>query len=710
MLKEKTIEKDDSENTKYQEFLELEGERVDKIYQAQMSAFYKRLNKIYDDNFEGTKPKTRITAYHYYPFLFHELFPTVPMHEIRTVAVAGLFYYEHLLYLDQLIDDQSNEEQKNDVTRKNFEKSILVLKGSFWHENALRLLMSLFPNDSLFWSYLEEYHREFIEAVLIEQKLHVGKISAYNESEMELIAQGKAAVAKASTAALAIKDGNKNLIDLLSDSQNAVAVANQIYDDLKDWKEDYNQQRYSYLLNYTITKNNLQDEISKGYRPPVEEIGQLIFFSGVAGSLLTKANSLFDKAILVLGENACTGWVNHIRTLQKRNNILKKDLNEIENHIIIKHKLYCEANKQSIEKKFKHFTQADIEKSIVKGLSVISEEQKQDFPEAKHFMLFPKAEGFSAESECQWGDVFQRALIIDGLLDAKANGFNVSNNIINQEVSKLIVSKLEVVRGGWSYFPDLPELPPDADDLGQVLQVLIKANYDKSKISDLCDDSLKLLFDENSHNNGSFETWIADPGDNSDRQKTMQSAIHSKWGTGPDNEVMANLLYGLYLYDSVYFNNHIPKGIRYLETQQNKDGSWDSTWYWGKYYGTYVCSRLISCVFAESASIKKVVNFIISSQHQDGGWGEGQSDPLNTAFALMTMHYLGLKSIHRKVLNKGISYLLENQKNNGCWQDVKFIKMSKGETFLSYSSSTISTVFCIKALCLINPICRDNLV
>nr|GFB50694.1 dammarenediol II synthase-like [Tanacetum cinerariifolium] len=69
----------------------------------------------------------------------------------------------------------------------------------------------------------------------------------------------------------------------------------------------------------------------------------------------------------------------------------------------------------------------------------------------------------------------------------------------------------------------------------------------------------------------------------------------------------------------------IEKGISFLESKQQADGSWYG--YWGVcfLYGTFfVLQGLVSCgkTFENSETVRKAVKFLLSTQNSEGGWGE----------------------------------------------------------------------------------------
>lgn len=96
------------------------------------------------------------------------------------------------------------------------------------------------------------------------------------------------------------------------------------------------------------------------------------------------------------------------------------------------------------------------------------------YADAAHRVSFPRRKGFTADHPLQCGDVFVRAIIAEALCDARDAGFHDPSASLGLECDYLLERRRRDGIGGWSYFPDLPELPSDIDDLSQIMQVLAR--------------------------------------------------------------------------------------------------------------------------------------------------------------------------------------------------------------------------------------------
>lgn len=668
--------------------LSKEGKRVDKALfkiEKEYEPYFISIFSYKKDNVFFVENERDANFYYYYPFLFYDEFEDVPIESFRIIALSGVLYFHYILLNDKLMD------------AKQLVDPSIITYSSYLLSKSFNLLYSLFSPSSEFWSYFAKYNQEFTNAVLLERSKHVGIISDYSQSEFELIARGKAAISKCATAALAVLCNSPKKIEPLEVSQDCFYIAGQLYDDFKDWKQDYKGRCFSHLLTNVIYEHHLAEAVESNNPPDLETIGRAIYLSKAAENQLKNAILFMEKSSSY--GSSCHHWIEYIHKSKSIIQNSKKYVSEMRKKLLLRRE-----RQQHQPRKTVHETETlplykRLKFNIYRSLDYLLTQQELDFPELKHRMSFYKSGGFMGEQEHHIGNVFQRALIVDTLLDARSF-FPNADVIIKKEVEKLVSAKLRRVRGGWNYFPSLPELPPDADTLGQILQILIRSKYEK--IDEEVSDPISLLLSQCSYDDGSFETWIVDNNDVSMDTAIIKSAIERLWKMrrGKDNAVVANILYGLYLYNFLHLKDRIEKGVNLLENRQSEEGYWSSTWYWGNYYGTYVSVRIIKEIKPDSPALSKAEDFLISSQNYDGGWGELGSDPLSTALTLLSLSLLESKK--QKCYLNGISYLFSTQNKRGYWDRVEFIKMDTGKTIIYYKSKTISTQFCLKALLSLN--------
>ena len=130
----------------------------------------------------------------------------------------------------------------------------------------------------------------------------------------------------------------------------------------------------------------------------------------------------------------------------------------------------------------------------------------------------------------------------------------------------------------------------------------------------------------------------------------------------------------------------LDQAITYLEQTQEADGSWYGRWGMNYIYGTWSALSALNAAGIEpsSASVRRAVDWLISIQNSDGGWGEGgesyamdykayvpaPSTPSQTAWALIGLMAAG-EHAHPAVA-AGIAFLKSTQNADGFWPEQRF--------------------------------------
>ncbi|MGH8337047.1 MAG: hypothetical protein ACRETL_09570, partial [Gammaproteobacteria bacterium] len=154
------------------------------------------------------------------------------------------------------------------------------------------------------------------------------------------------------------------------------------------------------------------------------------------------------------------------------------------------------------------------------AIAFLLAQQKDGYREAIHHLHFPRLTDEGIRYETRPSILSHRAVILDALLDGAEAGLDSPRQVLAAECMAILRSKHRDVRGGWSYIEEAPELPPDADDLGQVLQVLTR--FGGGELASICEEAIRLTLDA-SEADGSFCTWILDPGGQSFAHERMRT-------------------------------------------------------------------------------------------------------------------------------------------------------------------------------------------
>ncbi|HIC8644376.1 prenyltransferase/squalene oxidase repeat-containing protein [Elizabethkingia meningoseptica] len=613
--------------------------------------------------------------YLFFPYVFADSFAGLNDYDLKLLSVSCYLYFLHLTIFDEITDKQSI----NPIVVKN------IATSSFCQEESIKILSELFNLNSKFWTLWYKRKHNFNLSLYNEKFLVL-----FSEKEYFDLADLKGEMTKSVLDSLYILSNfnNKTEYENLIKSCRYFSIGSQIIDDIQDIIEDYENHQFNWILN-TI-KDSLK---KKNISLTKEALKKELYSSGIALLYYKKAHAFLNKALYYVYNTRSTLWQKLISKQLDKNSIRIDTLIGFQKINTIKTKIFLKSG-------LKTFPNIELQMNndfFKSSLLFLINEHHKNYIELKHFMYLSSIDGFNNKNKVHVGEVFQLAILTDIYIDIQ-NQMDVDLNYFIQENIKSIKkyrSKEDI--GAWSYFPSVNEIAPDIDDLGQIIQVLHKKgefNYIKKYCLPLIDFVANNCFDNKI---GSFFTWIL-PKENKNTKQVLQNKFNmEKWGTGPDIEAVANFIYSIQLLGSKQHNTYA-KSINFILKNQNKEGYWDSRWYYGKYYGTYVCVRSLIKESNKSYTdyLKKASDFLVKTQNTDGGWGlkKDYSDPLNTAFGILILKLIDKKAFH-KIIEKAIIYIHKNRQPNYSWQPINFIKPRLNDP---YRSSTLTTAYVLKAL------------
>lgn len=297
------------------------------------------------------------------------------------------------------------------------------------------------------------------------------------------------------------------------------------------------------------------------------------------------------------------------------------------------------------------------------------------FAEATHEMTFPHALGFSGEAERQRGDLFSRAVLGQWLLDmAEALGGDAElEQLAVAQADHLAANRLTGCTGGWSYFPGLPELPPDLDSLAAVIELFVRVA--PSRLA-LCEPGIALALSQRTAD-GAIPTFLIAPADPPERRKAMERGVALYWGQSCDADAMARFHHALLLLDRARYAPLAP--LEWLAGQQQADGSWRVPWYAGAYTGTRLVLRLFGALEPAHPAAVRARAFLAQTPLDDSAQALAQS-------------------------MAPVEGLLPLQQADGAWPPSAWIRMPMGrpgghiQRVLTWKSRTLTTALCLRAL------------
>ncbi len=138
--------------------------------------------------------------------------------------------------------------------------------------------------------------------------------------------------------------------------------------------------------------------------------------------------------------------------------------------------------------------------------------------------------------------------------------------------------------------------------------------------------------------------------------------------------------------DKIETSAALKRGVDYLIKDQMEDGSWFGRWGANYIYGAWssLCALNAAGLPHEHDSYRRAVNWLVSIQNEDGGWGEdlssykldykgyepAPSTASQTAWALLALMAAG--DVDHPAVARGVAYLQATQNGHGLWDEARY--------------------------------------
>ena len=138
--------------------------------------------------------------------------------------------------------------------------------------------------------------------------------------------------------------------------------------------------------------------------------------------------------------------------------------------------------------------------------------------------------------------------------------------------------------------------------------------------------------------------------------------------------------------ETVQTSKAVADGVAYLRRTQLAEGSWYGRWGLNYIYGTWsvLCALNAAGVSHQDPMMRKAVDWLVSIQNADGGWGEDATSyrldykgfdgapttASQTAWALLGLMAAG--EVENPAVLRGVEYLKSTQTEKGLWDEQRY--------------------------------------
>jgi len=153
---------------------------------------------------------------------------------IADLTLANVFGLAYIKLQDDLLDDEVGGD----------DRQAALLLSSVLHRKWLLVYSRLFPGDSLFWRYFEQYMAQWVRATWASRQEHAKPWAAWGEEDLLILGQ-RGAPLKICAAAACLLAQRAELIPQFESALDHLLIGAVLLDHALDWAEDLAAGRYN---------------------------------------------------------------------------------------------------------------------------------------------------------------------------------------------------------------------------------------------------------------------------------------------------------------------------------------------------------------------------------------------------------------------------------------------------------------------------------
>jgi hypothetical protein len=567
-------------------------------------------------------PVGRANVYDCFPYLFREVFPAITDERLLSLAVASRLLASALLANDSLID--------GDVESKRV--PAVVATAVALQAEAYRGLHKLFPPDSPFWNNFDIVVRNFNASCLEEKSYLIGGElwSKYSEEIAVRLALGKNRVPHLVIAGLSELSSSYVLHDVLCSSLDRYYIARQFYDDLMDWEKDLRSRSATLLLKRLSTEN---ESFGRCLRDGDvnDDVKREIFYGGHALRLMEEAIDSASRAEQAIADLPAMGWNLAIRHVRGYCESMHRDISEV----VARNQRRV---KRQPEMSVRLIASSDVWLTLGrKAIDSLLLQWQRGFGEFRQAGSLPHewspSNAFFTNASGH-GDLFQRALVIDCLLDANDVHQGGLEPLLRHEIDELTAQVLR----DWTYSRqrlDRTHLVMLADMSANLIRAQHRTGAVTTTVPETDNPLLPILRALFADVEGCKEpaSGREKPGSEDSHRFLPATLLDDAADVG----VVANIGHAIWFALSDRFPGVVARARAIVLGRQGSDGAWRSDWFPGPQYPSLLAVRFLSAVGGNSVACSRLVDFLMATQRPDGGWAAAEcdeSDALSTALSV----------------------------------------------------------------------------